>query len=162
MARTWAKFQNLLGDDFYLEVQANSLQEQLEANKLTLRIANDLGIKVIASNDVHYIHQQDAFVHEVLLAIQVNKKMSDERFCFDLLKISGLKPKRKCLIPYLVFLTVKKSASLNNTMEIVDKCNASLKKGKYLPKFYNIPIGLTERNLLANEIMKGAKSKVCS
>ena len=49
--------------------------------------------------------------------------------------------------------------AINNTQEIADKCNASLVKGHYLPKYYNIPDGLTERYLLANKIMEGAKIK---
>ena len=159
-AQIWAKkFRNLFGDDFYLEVQANSLQEQLEANKVTMRIANDLGIKVIASNDVHYIHQQDAFTHEVLLAIQVNKKMSDEsRFCFTTQDF-WLKTEEEMFNTLPGLSDEQKIAALNNTIEIVNKCNAEIVQDKYLPKFYNIPEGLTERNVLAQEIMKGAKVK---
>ncbi len=159
-ALEWArKFKALFNDDFYLEVQANNLQEQLEVNKLTMKIAHQLGIKVIASNDVHYIHQQDAFAHEVLLAMQTNKKLSDEkRFSFSTQDF-WLKTEDE-MFSSLPGLTVdEKTIAINNTIEIVNKCNASLKRDKYLPKYYNIPPNKTERNLLAEHIMKGAKLK---
>lgn len=159
-ALEWArKFQNIFSDDFYLEVQANSLQEQLEVNKLTTRIAHQLGIKIVASNDVHYIHRQDAFTHEVLLAMQTNKKLSDEkRFCFSTQDF-WVKTEDEMFSSLPGLAPDEKTIAINNTMEIVDKCNASLKRDKYLPKYYNIPHDKTERNLLAEQIMKGAKIK---
>lgn len=160
MAEIWAKkFKNLFGDDFYLEVQANNIPEQLLINKYTLTIAKNLGIKVIATNDVHYIHQQDAFAHEVMLAMQVNKKMSDDkRWKFDTDDF-WLKTEKEMFDTLPGLSDDEKLIAINNTMEIVEKCNASLKKDKYLPKFYNVPEGLTERNVLADKIMNGAKAK---
>lgn len=156
----WArKFKNLFGDDFYLEVQANSLQEQLMANKLTMKIANNLNIKVIATNDVHYVHQQDSFAHEVMLAIQINKKMNDEKRWSFSTQDFWFKTKDEMFDTLQGLTDEEKTTTLNNTMEIVNKCNASLKKDKYLPKFYNIPCNSSERKLLAEKIMQGAKTK---
>jgi len=159
-ALEWArKFKHLFSDDFYLEVQANTLQEQLEVNKLTMKIAHQLGVKVIASNDVHYIHQQDSFAHEVLLAMQTNKKLNDEkRFSFSTQDF-WLKTKDEMFSSLPGLTSDEKIDAINNTMEIVNKCDASLKRDKYLPKYYNIPHDKTERNLLAEKIMEGAKLK---
>ena len=159
-ATEWArKFQEVFGDDFYLEIQPNEIPEQLEVNKQILKIAKQLNIKVIATNDVHYIFEQDSFAHEVLLAMQVNKKMSDpKRFKFST-NDYWLKSEGEMFDTFNGLSDADVVSAMDNTQEIVEKCNASLIKGHYLPKYYNIPEGETERSLLAKEIMKGAKQK---
>src|SRR6185312_2008200 len=79
-AREWArKFKELFGEDFYIELQPNGMLEQHMANKEGIRIAEQLGIELVATNDVHYTYESDCFPHEVLLANQVRRKMSDEK-----------------------------------------------------------------------------------
>lgn len=159
-AKAWArKFQETFGDDFYLEIQPNDIPEQLVANRGTLRIAQQLGIKVVATNDVHYVLENDAFAHEVQLAMQVKKKMSDEtRWKFPTNDF-WLKSEDEMIETFTGLEQNSVIDAMNNTSEIADKCNASLKKGKYLPKYYNIPEGETERSILAKNIMQGAKDK---
>ena len=56
----WAsKFKEAFGDDFYLEIQPNMIPEQWEVNKHIISIGKKLGIKVIATNDVHYTYKED-------------------------------------------------------------------------------------------------------
>ena len=120
-------------------------------NIIAVQIAKSLGIKVIATNDVHYIDESDAFAHEVLLALQANAKMSDEkRWKFDTNDF-WLKSEDEMIQSFSGLPEEVIIEALNNTSEIVDKCNAKLKKGKYLPKYYNIPEGETERTLLVKK-----------
>jgi len=159
-ASAWAKkFKSEFGEDFYIEIQANQLIEQYEANIRSIQIANNLKIKLIATNDVHYILKQDAFAHEVLLALQVNKKMSDEkRMKFDTQDF-WLKSEEEMYQSFKNIPSDILTIAMNNTSEIADKCNTFLEKGNYLPKFYNIPKNENERSLLAKEINEGIKTK---
>ena len=72
------------GDDFYLEIQANSIPEQADYNHFIVQMSNGFNIPVIATCDVHYVRKEDAKAHDVLLAMQVKKKVSDpDRFKFS-------------------------------------------------------------------------------
>jgi len=157
-AKTWArKFKTEFGEDFYIEIQPNNIPEQLSVNQNSVRIAKELGIKVVATNDVHYVLQSDHYAHEVLLALQINKKMSDEkRFRFSTQDF-WLKSEDEMIETFTGINTDLIIEAMNNTAEIADKCTASFHKGNYLPKYHNIPKGETERTLLAKEIMKGAR-----
>jgi DNA polymerase-3 subunit alpha len=155
-AKEWArKFQNTFGEDFYLEIQSNSLPEQFSVNKTIIKLSHELGIKVIATNDVHYIRESDSFPHEILLALQTNKKLSDEkRFKFDVNDF-WLKSEEEMMDGLSYLDEVDVLDALNNTAEIVAKCSAKYYKGKYLPKFHTIPEGETERSLLVANTKKG-------
>lgn len=159
-AKQWArKFKGEFGDDFYIEIQPNSIPEQYNVNFTSVRMAKELGIKVIATNDVHYVLKSDWYAHEVLLALQINKKMSDEkRFRFSTQDF-WLKSKDEMSDTFTGLSDEVVADALSNTSEIADKCTARFYKGNYLPKYHNIPEGETERTLLAKEIMKGGRKK---
>lgn len=159
-ATAWAKkFQAHFGDDFYLEIQPNSIPEQLEVNKAIIRIAKQLGIQTIATNDVHYVLEKDSFAHEVLLALQINKKMSDEkRFKFETNDF-WLKSREEMAQTFNGIPDEEIQKALNNTVEVANKCHAEIKPGKFLPQFYNVPPGETERDVLVECIKQGAEDK---
>jgi len=159
-AVNWArKFKETFGSDFYIEIMPNELFEQVNYNHTALRIAKQLDIKVIATNDVHYVFEQDAFTHEVLLAIQTNSKMSDKkRWKFDTTDF-WLKSYDEMINTFHNIPESEIISALSNTAEIADKCNAEIKVGNYLPKFYNIPEGTTERELLVQRTKEGLIEK---
>lgn len=158
-AKTWAKqFKNLFGDDFYLEVQPNQIPEQHMVNRITARLSKELHIPMIATNDVHYTHADDCFPHEVMLAMQVNKKMSDpKRFKFDTSDF-WFKSNEE------MAETLQQTGSLSeedihqamiNTVRLAEKCTARIEKGRYLPSYYDIPHGMTEGELLEEQAYDG-------
>lgn len=162
-AKDWAKkFKDLFGEDFYLEVQPNMLPEQHLVNKTTSRISKELNIPIVATNDVHYTFQDDCFPHEVMLAMQLNNKMSDEkRFKFDT-EDFWFKSKEE------MHETLKETMSLSdedimeamsNTLKIADKCVARIEKGKYLPPYHSVPHGMTEGELLKEETLEGIEGR---
>jgi len=74
-----ATFVELFGRErFYLELQDVGVEESKTINEFLLRAAPRYGLKGVATNDVHYIHREDARLQEVLLAINTGKKLSDE------------------------------------------------------------------------------------
>ncbi len=71
-------FKNLFGEDYYLEIQANSLREQIKVNQKLIQLSKKLDIKVVATNDAHYLTKDDYYNHEILLCIQTGKRMNEE------------------------------------------------------------------------------------
>lgn len=160
LAKAWArKFQDVFGEDFYIELQPNQIMEQHIVNKASVRIANELGLKMVLTNDVHYTYQDDCFPHEVMLAMQTNKKMSDpKRFKFD---TEDFWFKSSCEMFDTMMDTKSVSEELvldamRNTGLVSDKCNARIKSGRFLPEFYNVPPGQTAGEMLKREAYVGS------
>jgi DNA polymerase-3 subunit alpha len=128
---------NVFKDDFYFEIQANTLEEQKFVNKYLCNVASFYGIKVIATCDTHYVYKEDASVHEMLLCIQSQKKMDDpKRFKFPSNDF-WLKSEEEMLND-LVSLDKTGKQAINNTMEIMEKCKFDFelpKQEECLPKF---------------------------
>ena len=73
------RLQNVFGrDNFFLELQDHGMAEQKQVNQGLIRLSQDTGIKLVATNDVHYTFAEDADPHDILLCIQTQKKVSDE------------------------------------------------------------------------------------
>lgn len=153
------EYKREFGEDFYIELQSNTVDEQKRVNEILLSFAKELDIKTILTNDVHYVMKDDWYAHEVLLALQTKKKMSDEtRFTFSVQDF-WLKNEEEMREP-LGYLDEKDvTLSLENTLEIASKCNARLEHKNHLPKYHNIPNGMTSRQLLVNEAKVGIKNK---
>lgn len=159
-AMEWArKFQEEFGEDFYLEIQPNQLLEQFHVNKELVSIAKKLNIKLVATNDVHYANQEDWYAHEIMLAMQTGKKLSDEnRFKFETQDF-WIRSEDEMIEAFNGLDENIIHQALANTQEIVDKCNARINPGKYLPQYYALPENTTSRKLLVKELMEGAKKK---
>ncbi|WP_298482479.1 PHP domain-containing protein, partial [uncultured Chloroflexus sp.] len=80
LARRVARwYQETFGDDFYLEIQDHGSQEDRVVNVELVRIGQELGIKIIATNDSHFISCYDVEAHDALLCIQTNKLLTDDK-----------------------------------------------------------------------------------
>ena len=78
----WHK--NIFGEDYYLEIQANSLREQALVNQKLIALSQKLNIPIVATNDAHYLKKEDYYNHEVLLCVQTGKRMTDsDRMSFS-------------------------------------------------------------------------------
>ena len=69
---------NEIFDEFYLELQANNTVDQLRCNHLLIELHKDTGIPLVVTNDTHYTFKEDAWTHEVLLAIQTSAVIEEE------------------------------------------------------------------------------------
>jgi DNA polymerase III subunit alpha len=72
-------YKDLFGDDYYLEIQDHGLQEERVVNPAILRIARELDIKIVATNDSHFIGCNDVEAHDALLCIQTGKLISEDK-----------------------------------------------------------------------------------
>ena len=67
----------IFGEDFYIELQNHGIREELQVLPLLVKLANELGIETVATNDVHYLKKDDAEMQDVLMCIQMKKQLDD-------------------------------------------------------------------------------------
>ena len=67
----------VFGEDYYIEIQNNGIQEQVLANQKLVKLARKLNIPLVATNDAHYLKKEDSYNHEILLCIQTGKKINE-------------------------------------------------------------------------------------
>ncbi|MDA2917946.1 DNA polymerase III subunit alpha [Desulfobacterota bacterium AH_259_B03_O07] len=126
-----ARYKEMFGDRYYLEVQANGLPEQDHANQRIKQIGEKLSIPLVATNDCHFLRRSDSKPHDVLLCIQTGTALEDEkRF-----KFKGdeyfLKSPEEMLSSLHGF-----EQEIERTLEVADRCNFEFEtKGYKLPVF---------------------------
>ena len=77
-------YQELFGDDFYLEIQNHGIEDEAIVREGIFELAQQYNVKVVATTDSHYVNKEDSYAHEILLAIGTKKLITDEdRFVFD-------------------------------------------------------------------------------
>ena len=129
-------YKNLFGDDYYLEIQANSIRDQIIVNQKLIQLSRKLGIKLVATNDAHYLTKEDYYNHEVQLCIQTGKRMTDEdRMSFETNDFYIKSPEE--MEEY--FKNIPEA--LANTVEIADKCNVEFEFGHTILPNYDVPEG---------------------
>lgn len=132
-ARDMAAFyRDLFGQgNFYLELLDHGLEDQAHIKEGLIRIGSQLGIPLVATNDCHYLHRQDAPAHDVLLCIQTGKELDDpNRLSFPTDELYFKSPQEMAQL----FSDVPEAIA--NTMEIAEKCNLMLEFGRvHLPHF---------------------------
>ncbi len=124
-------YKEIFGDDFYIELQNHGIKEQLEVNPLLVNISKELNIKLVATNDIHYVYENDVKAHEVLLCIQTGKTMLDEdRMIYEGGQFYLKSPEEM----YEIFKDYE--GAIENTALIAEQCNVEFEFNKYkLPKF---------------------------
>ncbi len=131
---------DLFGEDYYIELQRHGLRDQDVCNEVLVRWSREYGVKMIATNDSHYVEKQDSEAHDILLALQTNADINDPnrfRFTDDQ---NRLNPEFYLKTPdEMKELFSDLPESLENTQEIVDKTeNITLSSELLLPHF-NVP-----------------------
>ena len=133
------RLKDIFGDDLYFEIQLNGLEEQEEANKGIFELAKKLGVKIVATNDSHYLNEEDAEAHDVIKALQMKmtlKKLKEKGRAFKVRGLHFTRPEEM----YEKFKGYEEA--LINTMEIAEKCNVEIDtaetRGYSFPK-YQIP-----------------------
>ncbi len=125
------EIKNVFGDRLYFELQENGIKEQTIANQGLIELAKKLDIKLVATNDCHYLTKEEAYAHEVLLSIQTGKTITDpNRFRFP--------------TQDLYFKTADEIVTqfqycpeaVTNTLEVAERCNLELEfNTNYFPIF---------------------------
>ncbi len=130
--RIATNFKDLFGEDFYIEIQDHGLAPEVKVRDAAPKLARELGVKLVATNDCHYIEQRHAVAHNVLLHIRdaggketpdVNKL----KYGTDQNYFRSAKEMHK--------LFAKWPEAIETTLEIEEKCNVSFSKDLKMPAF---------------------------
>ncbi len=141
--------------DFYIEIQDHGLILQKEINPKLLRLAQKLNLPAVATNDVHYLHKEDAESHDVLLCIQTNKKISDQ----DRIRFGTNEFYFKSS-PEMVDLFKDLPETIQNTAKIAAQCDFDFpSSGYYLPQF-KVPEGKTLKDYFEFVVKEGFKKRM--
>lgn len=147
-------FKNIFKDDFYLELQDHGLADQKIINPVLIQFAEKHNIKLVATNDVHYIYQDDAEMQDVLMCVAMQKtiddpdrfKFANDQFYFKTYdEMSNIFPDHP--------------EALSNTLEIAEKCNYKFTYGKYLFPKYTPEDGSNPKDYLLKLVDEGVKKK---
>lgn len=156
----WAKRLSALYEpgDFYIELQdqgitTNAGMSQLEMNRKLTEIANQLGLQTIATNDFHYLTQEDARAQDVMLCIGTNSIITEEkRFKFpnDQFYMKTEEEMRAALKEF--------PEACDNTVALAEKCNVVLERDSILPRF-PLPEGETEESYFRKRVQEGLERR---
>ncbi len=146
MAKEKAAFyQEIFGDDFYIELQNHTLPEDEIVLRDAPKIARELGIKTVCTNDIHYIKKEHAYAHNVYLLIKDSSAANSGQFDVKNLRYKApemyFKTKEEMIELFKDF-----PESIDNTVEIADKCDLVFEKKLYMPEF-EIPKESKSKNL---------------
>ncbi len=147
-----AKFISVFGkDNFYLEVQHHpNIPEQIKVNKQIFGLADKHNLKVVATNDVHYLNSEDADAHDTLICLQTKSKKSDTDRMSYLVSDFSFRAPDKMRQDFSDHPEV-----LSNTLEIADKCNVEITTGEYLLPHYQLDNDITAEQELKNLCQTG-------
>ena len=141
-------------DNFFLELQDHGIPMQRTVNQALLRLSQETGIELVATNDIHYTYAEDAEPHDLLLCIQTGKKVADE----DRMRYEGgqyyvKSPEEMSgLFPYAL-------QALENTHKIAMRCQVEIEFGHYkLPQF-PVPEGYDAWSYLQKLAYDGFKQR---
>jgi DNA polymerase-3 subunit alpha len=145
----WFK-QTLGADNFYLELQNHGIAEQAKVNRHLIKWAKDSGLKLIATNDVHYIEKSDSHAHDCLICIGTQTQLADT-------KRMRYEPEQF----YLRTAEEMKSRfadtpeAVKNTLEVAEKCNLEIEFGKLHYPVFHPPEHFTREGFLRQWLAEG-------
>ena len=164
IAKEWAQtFIDIFGkDDFYIELQNQGPElvtdngiSQPRLNDALCKLAGEMGLKVVGTNDLHYLRQEDAYTQDLMLCIGMGKFVSDEnrmKFSNDQFYLKSPEEMAEALREH--------PECLATTLEIADKCNVTLEFGNIiLPRYPFLEEGQTNESLLRDMSMEGLKRR---
>lgn len=125
------EYKSIFGDDFYLEIQNHSIADEDTVREGILRLGREMEIKVVATNDIHYLKKEHYKAHDALLCLQTGKDYDDPnrmRYSTDQLYFKNAKE--------MTELFGDTPEVLENTLEVAEKCNLLMDfKTYHLPNF---------------------------
>lgn len=152
---------NLFGDDYYIELQRHGLGDQDTCNEILVRWAKEYNVKIIATNDSHYVNREDSEAHDILLALQTNADINDPnrfRFTDD---DNNLNPEFYLKTPEeMQELFSDLPQAIDNTNEIVEKVDSLDLSSELLLPHYSIPDRFDSMNAYLHHLTyEGAKKR---
>ena len=148
-----AEYKELFKDDYYIEIQDHGIADEIYVMPKLIKIAEEFGVELVATNDVHYLKESDAEMQDILLCVQTGKFYDDPgRMRFEgtqfYLKDYDEMAEKFSFVPQ----------ALENTLKIAEKCNVTIEKKPLLPP-YKPDNGMTPYEFLKDLMEKGLKRR---
>ncbi len=149
------RYEKIFGKgNFFLELQDHGIPAQKTVNQGLMRMSRELGIDLVATNDIHYTYAEDMKAHDILLCIQTGKKVTDE----NRMRYEGgqyyckSEEEMKKLFPYAL-------EAIENTHKIADRCNVEIEFGVTKLPRYEVPEGYDSWSYLNHLCSEGMKKR---
>lgn len=153
--QTAGTYREIFGqDNFFLELQDHGLEEQRRINPGLIALSKELGIPTVATNDIHYVNQDDASIQDILLCIQTGKTINDPnrlRFHSNQLYL------KTAAEMAAIFREVPEA--LTRTLEIAERCEVALTFGRYHLPAYPVPQGHSPASYLRELCYTGLRER---
>src|SRR5437868_5713529 len=146
-----AAYRDIFGKDrFLLEVQRHGIDKQADVNALLVRFGQEFGLRLCATNDLHYVHRHDSEAHDVLLCLQTGARFNDpNRWRFSTQE-NYLKTPAEMIETFQDL-----PEALATTLEVADQVNLKLSLGATLLPPFDVPDGLTPDQYLRQLVLEG-------
>lgn len=149
------RYENIFGKgNFFLELQDHGIPAQKNVNQGLMRMSAELGIDLVATNDIHYTYAEDMKAHDILLCIQTGKKVTDEnrmRYEGGQYYCKSEEEMRK-LFPYAL-------EAIENTYKIAERCNVEIEFGVTKLPRYEVPEGFDSWGYLNHLCDEGLRKR---
>src|SRR5438309_6055499 len=149
-----AEYRDILGpENFFLELHDHGMEEQKMCNVALVQISRDLGVGLVAANDVHFLRRSDHEAHDVMLCIGTGKMVQDES--------------RMRYLPELYFKSPAEMrqvfhdfpGAIKNTLAIGERCHLDLEFGRSKYPQYPVPAGKTREGCLRELCFQGLSTR---
>ena len=140
-------------DNVYFEIQQNGLAEQDKANEGIVKIAHEMGGRLVGTADVHYLRREDYHHHAALLCVQTKSTLSQPKLSFDTNEFF-LKDTAEMAAAFAQW-----PEAIPNTLEIADRCNVEIELGRRLIPRYPTPDGKDEDTYLRELALEGLRDR---
>ena len=142
-------------DNFFLEIMDHGIDIESRVKADLLKLGKELGLPLLATNDLHYTFNEDARSHEALLCVQSGSTLADpKRFKFDNDEFYLKTPAQ------MRELFKEIPESCDNTLLIAERCNVTLREGENLLPRFEVPAGETEDSWLIKESERGLQGRM--
>lgn len=149
------RYKQILGkDNFFIEVMDHGLPDQKMVNPQLLNVARETGLRIAATNDVHYMKASDAAAHEVMLCLQTGTTLSDPKrmqYHSDQFYFRTQREMRELFKPF--------DGAVDITGEIADRCIVDIELGKLHFPTYEVPANMTQKQYLIQVGHEGLRKR---
>ena len=145
----WFK-QTLGPENFFLDLQNHGIPEQAKVNRLLIPWAKEFGLKLVATNDVHYVDKSNSHAHDCLICIGTQTLLSDTKRMTYVAEQFYLRSAEEMKARFS-----EVPEAVKNTMEVAEKCNLEIQFGKLHYPVFHPPEHLTREGFLRNWLAEG-------
>jgi DNA polymerase III subunit alpha len=149
----WFK-QTLGPDNFYLELQNHGIPEQAKVNRHLIGWARDFGLRLVATNDVHYIEKTHSHAHDCLICIGTQTQLTDTKRMKYADEQFYLRSAEEMQARF-----AEAPEAVQNTLEVAEKCNVEIEFGKMHYPVFNPPEHFTREGYLRHLLAEGLRTR---